>query len=441
MMAVWWFSEALPMAATALIPAASFPLLGIAPAGPTSQAYMSPIITLLLGGFLLALAVERCGVHRRLALHVLKWAGGSPRGLVFGFATAAALLSMAISNTATTLLMMPIALALAGREEEGNRVTMAVLLATAYGASVGGMATPVGTPPNLIAISALERAFPEGPALTFLGWSARALPAVALILPGLALILTRVYPRVPKDLNLGAGETIRRELAALGPWRPSEVRALALFGLAGVLWVTRPDLQIQEGLVLEGWASRLGLEGTHDGTVAMLCVLFGFLLPDGDGGRILDGDSVSRAPWGLVLFFGGGVALSVGFAETGLSGALGEALASMGLGWLAFVAVVCLSATVGTEMISNTALANIAMPIIAATAPALQVDPRLLLVPVAMACSCAFMMPVATGPNAIAFGTGRLRVPDMVRAGLPINLMAWGVIVAHTALWGRMFAQ
>ncbi|MEM1024029.1 MAG: SLC13 family permease [Myxococcota bacterium] len=435
LMAIWWATEALPLAATALVPAACFPLLGIAPAKPTTQAYMSPIIVLLLGGFMLARAVERSGVHRRLALYVLLGVGGAPRRLVLGFALASGLLSMWISNTASTLIILPIALALLERAESESQAGVgfgqALLLAIAYGASVGGMSTPIGTPPNLIAMNALEQSFPSGPTLSFLGWVSHALPAVLLLLPLIWFILTRFAPGVPAGLQFGGTEVLRAELRALGPWRAPERRALSVFGFAGLLWVTRPDIRIGTG-IFEGWATRLGLEGVHDGTVAMVCALLAFGLPDGtkSGQRLLPWNTAAALPWGLILFFGGGVALSVGFLQSGLSQALGGSLAGMaGSAWAAFIAVICFLATFGTEVISNTALANILMPILAATAKSAAMDPRTLLVPAAMACSCAFMMPIATGPNAIVFGSGRLRVGDMLRAGLPINLAAWACIV------------
>jgi sodium-dependent dicarboxylate transporter 2/3/5 len=436
--AVWWVTEALPLGATALLPAAAFPLLGILSAHETSPAYFSPIILLLLGGFLLALAVERSGVHRRLALHVLLAVGTSPRRLVLGFAVAAGVMSMWISNTATTLVMMPVALAIADRasrpeipEGDARAFALAILLGTGYGASVGGMGTPVGTPPNLIAIRVLGEAPSEG-GFTFVTWMLASLPAVVILIPLVWYVLTRLFPKVPDTLPLGAAEVLRADLAALGPWRRSEVASLAVFGLAAVLWVTRPDLPLGEGLVIEGWASRLGLEGTHDGAVAVAVALLAFALPsgEGDGERLLPWKTALDVPWGLVLLFGGGIALSKGFDATGLSAWLGGVLAEVaGSSLTAFVALASLGGTFGTEVMSNTALANILMPILASTAEQAAIDPRALVWPVALACSCAFMMPAATGPNAIVFGTGRIRIIEMVRAGFLTNWLAWAVIV------------
>ncbi len=443
---VWWVTEALPLGATALLPAALFPLLSIAPAKVVSPAYMSPFILLLLGGFLLGLPVEESGVHRRIALWVLLVVGTSPRRLVLGFAIAAAGLSMWISNTATTLIMMPIALAVADRARDDSgklnkQFAIAILLATGYGASIGGMGTPVGTPPNLIALGAMAEVFKDAPPLTFVDWALRAAIPVAVILPLMWLLLTRFFPRVPKDLTLGAADLIKSELKALGAWRPSERRALIVFGIAAVLWVSRPDLKLGDDYVIAGWASRLGIKGVHDGTIAIFAACIAFALPNGDdksGSRLLPWATALRVPWGLVLLFGGGVALSRGFVETGLSTFLGERLGVLASGSpTLLLAVTTLTATFGTEIISNTALANITMPILASTALASGQDPAALMVPVALACSCAFMMPAATGPNAIVFGTGRIRIGEMVKAGFMVNWAAWSVIFIYAMVFMR----
>ncbi len=437
---IWWITEALPLAATALVPLAAFPLLGVMSAKETAPAYASSLIMLLLGGFLVARAVEQSKVHRRVALHVLLRVGTSPRRLVLGFEIAAALLSMWISNTATALIMLPVALAVADRaterasnERDAQRFTLAVLLGTGYAASVGGMGTPVGTPPNLVAISAMQVAFPDRPPMTFVSWAAFAVPVVVIVVPLVWLLLTRVYPKVPRSLSLGEGDVIRQELAELGPWRSSEVRSLGVFGLAAVLWVTRPDLVFGPDLTIPGWAGLLGVKGVDDSTVAILCACIAFAMPSGEarGERLLTWKNAVQVPWGLVLLFGGGVALSHAFDTTGLSQFVGARLALLAdRSDVFFVGVSTLAVTLGTEIVSNTALSTIAMPILAGTAQATKLDPRLLLVPTALACSCAFMMPAATGPNAIMFGSGRVRIGEMVRAGFLTNFIAWIVIFA-----------
>ena len=439
LVAIFWITEALPLGATALIPAASFPMLGIMPTEEVSQYYMSPIVLLLLGGFLLALVVEQTGAHERLALHVLLGVGTSPRRLVLGFSLTAAIMSMWISNTATALVMMPVALAVADRArgsdippEEGRAFTIALLLGTGYGASVGGMGTPVGTPSNLIVLKELSGKFPDAENFTFVTWALSSVPVVIIVVPLIWYALTRFSPVVSDALPLGAEAVLRSELVALGRWRASEIRALGIFALAAFLWVTRSDLRLGESIQIQGWASWLELTGTHDGAVAVGVAVIAFALPSGDrdGRRLLDWSTASKAPWGLVLLFGGGIAISKGFEATGVSAWLGQALAQAADGSMtAFVAVTTLAGTFGTELMSNVALANLALPILASTARESGLDPKALLWPVALACSCAFMMPAATGPNAIVFGTNRIRIIEMVRAGFIINWLAWGVIV------------
>lgn len=440
--AIWWMSEALPLGATALLPAALFPLLGISSAKAIAPSYANSFILLLLGGFLLAMAVERSGVHRRLALYVLLAIGASPRRLVLGFTVAAAVLSLWISNTATALIMMPIALALADRavERGGERAgsfAAAVLLGTAYGASVGGMGTPIGTPPNLIAIAAIDKAFPEGPGWTFLEWLVAAGPVVVLMTPLVWLVVTRVSLKVPADLELGAAKLIRDELHALGPWRAPEKRSLAVFAAAAVLWISREDVVLGQ-LTISGWSTLLGLgKAPDDATVALTAAVVAFMLPSGeaDRSRLLPWSVAARAPWDLVLLFGGGIALAKGFDDTGLSAWMGGELATLGqTSTFLFVAVSTLAATFSTELVSNTALANLTMPVLAEAAKQAAIDPRLVLFPTCLACSCAFMLPAATGPNAIVFGTGRMRIVQMAKAGFVLNLLGWVVIVAYSFL-------
>jgi sodium-dependent dicarboxylate transporter 2/3/5 len=443
LVAIWWVTEALPLGATSLLPAVLFPLLGISPAKSVAPQYANSFVLLLLGGFLLALAVERSGAHRRLALYTLLGAGTSSRRLVLGFLAAAAGMSMWISNTATALILMPVAMAIVDRgvERAGDRAQpfgAAVMLGVAYGASIGGMGTPIGTPPNVIAIGAIAHAYPGRPAVTFLEWMSFGVPVIVVLLPLVWLLMTRAILRVPADLDLGAKAVIRDELAALGSWRPFEKRALALFGFAAALWISREDVVIGE-LTLRGWSSALGLgSAPDDATVALGAAVLAFMLPAGeaDGSRMLPWSVAMKAPWDLVLLFGGGVALAKGFDDTGLSAWLGTHLAGFGRGSpLIFVAVCVFVATFATEFISNTALANIMMPVLAAASAQTGLDPRLALIPAALGCSCAFMMPAGTGPNAIAFGTGRLRIAQMARVGLGLNLVSWAVIVGLSWLF------
>ncbi|MFO0728454.1 MAG: DASS family sodium-coupled anion symporter [Myxococcota bacterium] len=433
----WWVSEAVPLAATALLPAAAFPLLGIVSAKDIAPSYASPFVLLLLGGFFLALAVEETGAHRRLALHILLRVGTSPRRLVLGFTAAATLVSMWISNAATALILMPIALALVERAEakdaqRARPFAIAIILAVAYGASIGGIGTPVGTAPNLIALGALQAHFPGGPHVGFLDWTSLGVPIALMVAPLAWAVLVFLHPRVPANLSLGAAAVIQDEIHALGRWRSSEKRAIALFALAALLWISREDLVLGPGSTVTGWSSALGLGLLpDDGTIALLLAVAAFALPNGEGGRVLTWEIAARAPWDLVVLFGGGIALAVGFDKTGISGWLGTLIAGLsGASTFSLVTLSVLFTIFATELISNTALANILMPVLAAAAKHLGADPRVLLIPTAMACSYGFMMPAGTGPNAIAFGTGRMRMRDMVKAGFYVNLAGWIVLAA-----------
>jgi len=341
--------------------------------------------------------------------------GGRP--LVFGFLIAAASLSMWISNTATCLMLLPIALAVL-RDSEDQRLVLAVLLAIAYGASVGGLATPIGTPPNLIFMKVYEQS--TGLDVSFSDYMRWGLPVVLCFIPLIGLYLTRGMQRGQK-----------LQLPHSGAWRPAERRVLTVFALTALAWITRSE-------PFGGWSSWLNLPGANDASVAMLACVLLALIPDGDReqpGRLLDWEHAQRTPWGILLLFGSGVALAAGFGASGLSGYLGELIGS-GLGALPVIAVIVLiafSVTFLTEVTSNTATATLLMPILAAAAIGAGIDPKLLMVPAAMSASCAFMLPVATGPNAVVFGSGRITIAQMAREGLAINLI--GVVVISSLCW------
>lgn len=440
--AIWWVTEAVPLPAAALVPAAVFPLLGVASAKELAPSFAHPFVLLLLGGFMLAMAVEDTGAHRRLALHVLRIVGPSPRRLVLGFALSATLISMWISNTATALILMPVAIAVVdhARTHAADRARafgVSVVLAVAYGASIGGLATPVGTVANLMAIGSLNQHFPEGPRLSFLVWSSAGVPIALALMAAMAALLVYAYPRVARDLPLGADDLIRGDLDALGPWRPSEKRAVGVFATAAILWITREDVPLG-ALVIPGWSTLLGLGAApDDATIAFLLVVVAFVMPSGEphGRRLLTWAIANRAPWDLFVLFGGGITLAVGFDKTGVSSWLGQVIGGYGDGSIVALTAFAVLATIFvTELISNTALASILMPVLAAAAHGLGGDPRLLMVSIGMACSAGFMMPAGTGPNAIAYGTGRVRMGDMVRAGLLVNLAAWVVIAGITMI-------
>ncbi len=429
-MVLWWTAEAVPLPVTALLPIPLMPLLGIAPEVSLAAQYGHPLIFLFLGGFLIGQGLQRWGVHRRIALFIVLRLGASPGGLLGGFMLATAFLSMWISNTATAVMMFAVGLAViqslssVASEAQTRRFGVALMLAIAYSASIGGVGTLIGTPPNALLAAYLRE---QGHTLDMQRWFWIGLPFVALMLPLAWLWLSQVqFPLrgLPWADLRGA---IRQEYAAIGPMGQAERWVLGVFGLAVLGWVLRPQLAAWLGLPLS------------DSAVALLAALLLFVLP-APGGRLLDWESALKLPWGVLLLVGGGLALAAAFEATGLSAWIGKALA--GLGGLPLWAVVLVVAAVVlflTELTSNTAVAATFLPVMGALAVGLGVDVRLLTIPVALAASAAFMLPVATPPNAIVFAYEGLRIPHMVRAGLALNLatiLVVGLILFTFGRWG-----
>jgi len=409
--AVWWIFEPIPIPATSLIPLGVFPLVGILDGKQVAQAYGSPLIILLMGGAMLSKAMEKSGAHRRLALGMVNLFGGSSsRHLVMGFMAASALLSMWISNTATTLMLLPVALAILERAKD-PKLAVPLLLGIAYAASIGGMGTPIGTPPNVIFLQIYKENTGMEP--TFTEWMSWAVPVVLVLVPITALWLTR---------GLSGGGV--GSLETSGPWRSSERRVLTVFFFTALAWMTLKE-------PFGGWTALLDLPTANYAAVALSSVVVLFLLPDGEGkgGRLLDWESASSIHWGVLLLFAGGIAIAKAFVVTGISEALGAQLAALtALPLLLMIVIVCLSVTFLTEITSNTATTTLLMPILAAAALGANIELALLMVPAALSASCAFMMPVATAPNAIVFGTGEISVKRMSREGLGLNLIGAVVI-------------
>ena len=406
--ALWWIFEPIPIPATSLIPLSLFPLVGVLKPSQVGEAYGDKLILLLLGGLMLSSAMERSGAHRRIALSMVSLFGGSSgRRLVFGFMTASAGLSMWISNMATTLMLLPIVMAVVEKVEE-RRLRMALLLGVAYSASVGGVGTPVGTPPNLVFMDNYQQV--TGVELAFTDWMFWALPVVLIMIPLVGLWLTR-----------GLKQQANIELPKVGKWRAEEIRTMTVFAATALLWVTRKG-------PFGGWSSWLQLPDANDASVALVAVVVMFLVPNGRGKRLLDWPTASKIPWGILLLFGSGIAISKAFVTSGLSDSLGQSLAGIGqLSPLIMIGLVCLSVTFLTEITSNTATSNLLMPVLAAAAIAAEIEPKLIMVPATISASFAFMLPVATGPNAIVFSSDQLTVQDMAREGLALNLI--GVVV------------
>lgn len=409
--AIWWIFEPIPIPATSLIPIAVFPVSGVLTPAEVGEAYGSPLVLLLMGGFILSTAMERSGAHRRVALTMVNLFGGSSSTrLVFGFMAAAALLSMWISNTATTLMLLPVAMAVIEKSED-KQLAIPLLLGIAYASSVGGIGTPIGTPPNLVFREVYFQN--TGERISFLEWMSWGVPVVLIFVPLIAIWLTR-------KLNY-RGTTLMPET---GAWRTDEKRVFIIFSLTALAWVTRTQ-------PLGGWSHLLGFPGANDASVALLAVIIMFMIPNGKGERLLDWDHAVQIPWGMLILFGGGIAIAKAFVSSGLSESLGQMLTGLST-WhvILMVGVICICLTFMTEMTSNTATTTLLLPILAAAALAAQVDPALLMVPATMSASCAFMLPVATAPNTIVFSSGQVSIQTMVREGFILNLI--GVIVITT---------
>lgn len=413
--AIWWIFEPIPIPVTSLLPVAVFPMVGVLTPAQVGQSIGHPVILLLMGGFMLSKAMEKSGTHRRLALNMVHMFGGGGRRLVFGFMAAAAILSMWISNTATVLMLLPIALAVLEQSKD-RTLHIALLLGIAYAASVGGLGTPIGTPPNLIFLSTYRETFNSEP--SFLTWMSWALPVSVVFIPLIGLWLTR---------NLRTKEVL--ELPDPGQWRAEEVRTLIVFGITAMAWMTRQQ-------PFGGWSGLFGLESANDASVAFLAVITMFLVPNGSGERLLDWPTAVQIPWGLILLFGGGVCIATGFTSSGISQTLGESLAGYATQLPLFVLIlmICFSVTFLTEITSNTATTVLLMPVLAAAGISAGIDPKLIMIPAAMTASCAFMLPVATGPNAVVFGSDRIPIRTMAKEGFVLNLTGV-VIVSSLCFW------
>jgi len=431
-MAVWWATEPIPIPATSLLPLIILPLIGAGTAAEAASGYSSTIVLLLLGGFIVALGIERWDLHKRIALNVVARSGNRPKALLAGFMIATALLSMWISNTATTLMMVPIVLSVAASLEQGadKRITLALLLGVCYAASIGGVATPVGTPTNLIALDALAEI--NGAEIGFATWIKFGIPAMALLVPAAWLVVGWNLPKGQTDT--AAQDTITHELQQLGVISTPERRVAVVFALVALMWMTR--VLVQNAADAAGFTPSW-LMGVSDMGIAIFGAVLMFLVPAGAGHKraLLNWDEAERLPWGVLILFGGGISLGRAITRTGLAEWIGNQLEVLAvLPPIFFVASVVILVIFLTELTSNVATMTTLAPILGALALAVGADPASLLAPAAVAASCAFMLPVATAPNAIIYATGKIPVSEMMRAGLRINL-AGVVIITAIGYW------
>jgi len=426
LMVVWWISEALPIAATALLPIVLFPVLGVTDIAGATTPFANPLIYLFLGGFIIALGMERSGLHRRMALNIIRRVGTKPESIIAGFMLAAAFLSMWVSNTATAMMMLPIALSiiqLAERDGQGRQpatgFSLLLLLALAWSCNIGGLGTLIGTPPNaLLAAWLLDN---HGVEVGFAQWLLVGLPLVVIALPLVFLLLTRVLFPLRLDSLPGGEALIHGALARSGRMGRGEKLVAAIFVLTATLWIVRP--------LVQGW-----LPGLSDTGIAIFGALLLFIVPT-DWRRwrfVLAWKDASRLPWEVLLLFGGGLSLAAGISDSGLADWIGQAFQQLdGLSVIVLIGLTVSAVIFLTEVTSNTATAAAFLPILGSVAVGMGLDPIVLAAPAAIAASCAFMLPVATPPNAIIYGSGRVSIPQMARAGLYLNL---GMIVLVTGM-------
>jgi sodium-dependent dicarboxylate transporter 2/3/5 len=408
---VWWIFEPIPIPVTSLLPLAIFQITGILTKHEVGQSYGSPLVLLLLGGFILSKAMEKSGAHLRLALFMVNLFGKkSSKRLVLGFMVASAVLSMWISNTATTLMLLPVALAVANQAKD-KQLAIPLMLGIAFAASIGGIGTPIGTPPNLVFMQVYQQQFNE--VISFSTWMSWGVPVVLCMIPITWLWLTR-------RLTYKGGF----EMPAVGIWSSMEKRVMIVFTLTALAWITRSE-------PFGGWSQWLNLKSANDASVALIAVIMMFVVSDNKGEKLLDWNTASTIPWGVLLLFGGGICLAQAFEVSGLSAALAENLSYLAtLPILMVIFLICLGVTFMTESTSNTASTVLLMPVLAATAMGSNIDPKLLMIPATISASCAFMMPVATAPNSIVYASGFFSTQTMVKEGVVLNFLGAIVITA-----------
>lgn len=420
--AIWWISEAVPIAITSLMPLILFPLTGVMSLKQTSAPYSNPLIYLFLGGFILALAMEKWNLHRRVALNIIKLVGVKQQQLILGFILATGFLSMWISNTATTVMMLPIALSIINQDrsdsKEHHDFSRALILSLPYSASIGGMATLVGSPTNLIFADAVKKFY--GVEIHFDLWMAIGLPIAALLLVACWLHLTRVAFKISNDSSIGSQTVIDEELTKLGKMSREEKLVLVVFSLVGLAWITRRYLIAPF------------VPAMNDTIIVLIGALALFIIPSSDKkSKLMDWQTSLKMPWGVLLLFGGAFAVASGFQASGLTDLIGDQLAA--LPEIPFILLLLIIVTVvnfTTEVTMNMATCTLMMPILASLALTLDLHPFTLMAGTCIAASCAFMLPIATAPNAVAFGSGEIKVKDMLYAGFLLNVLSIIIITA-----------
>ena len=430
-MATWWITEAVPLAVTALLPVALFPLFGVMDGKDVSTLYFNDVIFLFLGGFIVALAMEKWSLHKRIAIFALMIFGVKPKRILLGFMVTSSVLSMWISNTATAMMMVPIALSVIITlestlgVEKVKRYSIGLLLGIAYSSSIGGISTLIGTPPNAAFLRIYAISFPDAPEITFASWFFFALPISITFLFIVWGVLAFLFGRIKFELS---HSLFQDQYRSLGKMTYEEKIVLFIFPTLALLWLTRANIDMG-AIHIPGWSSLFKHpEYLNDGVVAIAISSLLFIIPAREKGSIMEWENASKLPWGIVLLFGGGFALAGGFKVSGFSEWLGGSFYQMeSYSPVVIIASVCGVLTFLTELTSNIATSQMILPILAALGTAIGKNPLLLMIPATLASSFAFMMPVATPPNAIIFGTKRIRIMDMAKVGLLINIL--GIII------------
>lgn len=455
LMAVWWISEAIPIPATALLPIALFPVLGIMKSAAVTAPYADHLIYLFMGGFLIAVTMEKWNLHKRIALSIINFVGVGPERIVLGFMVATAFLSMWISNTATAMMMVPIGLAVINQavsiiREQGMtgvdttpqkfNFGAALMLGIAYAASIGGVATIIGTPPNTVVVGVVEKVY--GQQISFAQWMAFGVPLAAVMLIASWAYLVKVaLPIELKELP-GGRAFIKEEMRKLGSISREEIMVLSVFILVAVSWIARGF--VGDYLINAGLFTKESYGMISDTTIGMIGAFLLFIIPTNlkKGEFLLDWETAVKIPWGIIVLFGGGLALAEGFGATGLAAWMAEQLTVLdGASVVTLIFAVTLFTIFLTEVTSNTATATMLMPIMGSMALAMAVHPYGLMVAAGIAASFAFMLPVATPPNAVVFGSGYVTIPQMAKAGFWLNVIGVVLITAFViyllpVLWG-----
>ncbi len=440
LMAVYWIFEVVPIAITSLLPIVLFPLFGILDAKSTALFYGKEIIFLFLGGLMLAQGIQNSNLHKRIALHIVNLIGSKPTRLILGFMVATAFLSMWISNTASVMLMMPIGLSIIEEIKESDiskkfvsKFAVAVMLGIAYAADIGGMATLIGTPPNMVFLEMYHELFPDLEKIGFTKWMMMGLPISIIFIFTGWLLMTKVIFRMPKTKLFKSKYLIKNLIKGLGRVRRDEYASGGIFLVAAILWVTGSDINLSETITIHGWRSIFGLEQVSDASIAIGTALLLFIIPSKDNPKqtLLTWKKAKTLPWGILLLFGGGFAIAGGFNSSGLSELVGNLFAHLDFDSpIIIVAIICLVLTFLTEITSNTATTNLLLPILAKASAVLGIDPRYLMIPATLSASCAFMMPIASPTQAIVFGSGYVKIKQMIRAGILFNFL--GIIIVTT---------